>query len=174
MTDSPHAPMQRHAALAPFSRDHYVGLVQARHLRSAADQDAVTRRKAVAEFVDAWDREIAEHFADEQRLLLDLLADDDRQRLLREHEELTDLARQARALRREVDPDSATLHKIGQTLEQHIRWEERELFQRLQQQLDADTLRRLEKETCRIEEVRARSARGRRTSADIHDKDASR
>ena len=72
MTRFKHSPIERHEALTPFSRDHYTGLVQAQHLSKAAESDAVARRKAIAEFVDAWDTEIAAHFADEERLLAEL------------------------------------------------------------------------------------------------------
>lgn len=156
MADFRNAPIDRHEALAPFSRDHYAGLVQVRHLRAAPGRDAATRRKSVAAFIDAWDHEIARHFADEERLLLDLMSTDDRERLRREHQQLADLARQLRASRREIDPDAALLLETGRTLEQHIRWEERELFQRLQEQLDAETLEQLARKTQAVEASRPR------------------
>lgn len=153
-----HEPIERHEALAPFSRDHYTGLVQAQHLKKAADSDAVARRKAIASFVDAWDTEIAEHFADEQRLLLELMDDADRQRLLEEHQQLTALAQQARELRQKTDPDAAAVRQIGQMLEQHIRWEERELFVRLQNRLSPGQLAELGHRTEPIEQSRPRNA----------------
>ncbi len=153
-----HSPIERHEALAPFSRDHYTGLVQAQHLKKTADSDAVTRRKAIAAFVDAWDSEIAEHFADEERLLLELAGDADRQRLIEEHQQLTDLAEQARALRRQTDPDAKVVRQIGQALDQHIRWEERELFVRLQDQLTDEQLAELGRHTEPIEQSRSRNA----------------
>jgi len=153
-----HSPIERHEALAPFSRDHYTGLVQAQHLKKAAESDAVARRKAIAEFVDAWDNEIAEHFADEERLLPALAGDTDRQRLIAEHQQLTDLADQARVLRRQPDPDAQVVRQIGQTLDQHIRWEERELFVRLQDQLSNEQLAELGHQTEPIEQSRPRNA----------------
>lgn len=152
-----HSPIERHEALAPFSRDHYTGLVQAQHLKKAAESGAVARRKAIAEFVDAWDSEIAEHFADEERLLLELASDADRQRLLKEHQQLTDLADQVRGLRRQTDPDAAVVRQIGQALDEHIRWEERELFVRLQDQLSDEQLAELGHQTEPIEQSRPRS-----------------
>jgi hemerythrin len=153
-----HSPIERHEALAPFSRDHYTGLVQAQRLKKAADADAVARRKAIAEFVDAWDCEIAEHFADEERLLAHMAGDADRQRLLNEHQQLTDLAEQTRALRRQTDPDAAVVRRIGELLDQHIRWEERELFMRLQDQLTDAQLAELGHRTEPIEKSRPRNA----------------
>lgn len=150
-------PIARHDALAPFSRDHYSGLVKARHLIKAADADAVARRKAVAEFIDGWEHEIAEHFDDEERLLLDLLDDDDRQRLIDEHRALREFAQEARTLRTQVDPDPQTVRKIGQALDDHIRWEERELFQRLQDRLTEEQLQALHDHTGPIEQSRPRN-----------------
>ncbi|MBZ0173395.1 MAG: hypothetical protein K8E66_13510, partial [Phycisphaerales bacterium] len=80
-----HAPLKRHEGLAPLSRDHYLGLVQARRLIQSADEDDVARRKAVAEFIDAWDRDIVTHFRDEERLLTGLMDDADQRRLFDEH-----------------------------------------------------------------------------------------
>ena len=158
MTRFKHSPIERHEALTPFSLDHYTGLVQAQHLSKAAESDAVARRKAIAEFVDAWDTEIAAHFADEERLLAELAGDADRQRLLDEHQRLTNLAEQARGLRRQSDPDAQVVRRIGQTLDRHIRWEERELFVRLQDRLTDEQLAELGHQTESIEQSRLRHA----------------
>jgi len=153
-----HAPIERHEALAPFSRDHYVGLVQAQHLKKAADDDDVARRKAIAEFVDAWDTEIAPHFADEERLLTDLANQTDGERLIEEHQQIRSLADKARELRRQTDPAADAVRHIGETLEKHIRWEERELFVRLQQELTEAQLASLAEQTEPIEKQRPRNA----------------
>lgn len=152
-----HSPISRHQALAPFSRDHYVGLVQARHLIKAADKDDVSRRKALSEFVDAWDSDIAAHFRDEERLLAAVACPEDRHRLLTEHERLARLAAEARELRRQVDPDPAALRDIGESLDDHIRWEERELFNRVQSKLTPEQLQELGVQTAAIERSRPRN-----------------
>ena len=159
-------PIVRHEALAPLSRDHYVGLVQARHLILAADEDDVARRKAVEEFIDAWEREIAVHFRDEERLLSALMDEKDRQRLLDEHARLTELATKVCAQRRQIDPDPLTLREFGQSLEQHIRWEERELFSRIQDRMNPSRLDELQKQTVMIETSRPRTLCRTRTDAD--------
>lgn len=151
-----HRPITRHEALAPFSRDHYLGLVRARHLIKAADADAVARRKAIAEFIDGFDHEIAEHFDDEERLLVDLLDEAHRERLIAEHRALRESADHARQLRKQVDPDPETLRQIGQALDDHIRWEERELFQHIQSTLSEAQLRVLQGHTAPIEQSRPR------------------
>lgn len=154
-----HAPIERHQALAPLSRDHYVGLVQARHLIRAADDDEIARRKAVAEFVDAWDTEIVQHFRDEERLLSDLMDKADRERLLDEHERLSNLVSRVRALLHQVDPEAVVLRELGELLERHIRWEERDLFNRIQERVNLAQLAELQRLTDVIETTRKRDAR---------------
>lgn len=156
MGDFKNTAIKRHESLVPFSRDHYGGLVQAQHLTKAAQTDAVARRKVIAEFVDAWDGEIAQHFDDEERLLMDLMQEPDRDKLRSDHEQIRRDAELVRQLRREVDPDPALLHRIGQRLEQHIRWEERQLFAHLQDELTDEQLVQLQSQTEVIEASRKR------------------
>ena len=168
MSQSDHPPLHRHETLAPFSRDHYTGLVQSQHLRKAAEGDDVARRKAVAEFIDAWDHEIEEHFADEERLLLDRLNDQDRQRLLEEHGRIREDVAQLREIRRTTDPDPNALRGAGERLEEHIRWEERELFERVQNSLTKKQLSELAVATQDIEQSRPRTARRKTDGSSEH------
>ena len=55
------------------------------------------------------------------------------------------------------DPDPQIVRQIGQCLKQHIRWEERDLFTRLQKQLSATVLGKLQHKTQAIEASRNRS-----------------
>ncbi len=125
-------PLKRHHPLKPLSRDHYVGLAQSQHLMKAADGDATDRRAAIAEFLDAWEMHIAEHFNDEERLTGPLADEGDRTRLLDEHQQLRALAAEARKRRRQIDPDACWIRELGRLLNEHIRWEERALFPALE------------------------------------------
>lgn len=166
MKDFQHNPLPRHEALAPLSRDHYAGLVQSQHLIKAAEQDDVTRRIAIAEFVDAWDREIEPHLRDEERLLAGLLSDADRARLLAEHRQLEEDAATLRSLRKSVDPSAVTLREIGERLHRHVRWEERELFSTIQQSLNGEQLAALERQTAGIDSARNRKFHQNPTDTD--------
>jgi iron-sulfur cluster repair protein YtfE (RIC family) len=114
--------MKRHQALEPFSRDHYGGLVVARHLKEKPGPEAT------AELLLVWGSEMEDHFREEELLLLPLATPVMGARLRREHEEI----------RAEVDV--AKLHglsesksvKLGELIHDHIRWEERELFPTLE------------------------------------------
>ena len=156
MAEFNNRPLPRHDALAPLSRDHYVGLVQARHLIRGSKGDEIVRRGVVAEFLDAWRDDVAVHFRDEERLLLPHMDEADRERLIGEHRSLSTLALQVYEERKKVAPDPALLLKLGEELERHIRWEERDLFGRLQATLGEEVLAELEHSTEALEETRHR------------------
>lgn len=151
-----HSPLKRHPSLQPLSRDHYQGLVQAQHLIKAADGNAIERRKVLAEFLDAWEREIEPHFNDEERLLAGLAGDSEREQLMAEHRRLRGMAAEAREHRRLVDPGAEWVRDLGQTLHAHIRWEERELFTSIESSVP-DQLDDLRTEADRIEAARPRN-----------------
>jgi hypothetical protein len=146
-----HPPLKRHEALQPLSREHFNALCRARDLINAADP--AQRRDALGKFVRCWNAEIAEHFDDEERLLLPLTADCNlRQRLLAEHEELKRMAAAAQLVGPEPDPD--WVKRLGQLLHDHIRWEERDLFPAVEQGLSEADHAKLADATRRIEDKR--------------------
>jgi len=151
-------PINRHAALIPLSRDHYIGLVHAQRLIKAASKDRVARHKALADFLDAWRTEIEPHFRDEERLLPPLIpGEDDCRRLLDDHAAIAQAAEQAMVMRRAVDPDPMFVERLGRDLEQHIRWEERVLFNLMQQNATPRELATLAEATEELERSRNRS-----------------
>ena len=125
----------------------------------AADGSDVDRRKAIREFVDAWTTDIVVHFDDEERLLPELLDEEANRRLMQEHEHLRKLAAEADERRHQVDPEADWVRRLGQTLNDHIRWEERELFMAVQEQADDEQLAALETQTQEIERTRPRTRR---------------
>jgi hemerythrin-like domain-containing protein len=159
MANEIHPPLKRHESLQPLSRDHYVGLVQAQHLIKSADATAADRAKALADFVRAWTAEISVHFSDEERLLPALVAGEPRERLHREHRALAELAEEARRRAAMADPDAEWVRELGRLLNDHIRWEERELFPLIERSASPAQLRELTQETDRIEQRRARNIR---------------
>lgn len=157
-----HQPIKRHDALAPLSRDHYASLVLAQHLIKSADVaggSAQDRRKVVAEFLDSWGRDIQSHFEDEENLLLPLMAAVDRHRMLEDHGTIRNMVDQLGKLRKQIDPEASFLDKLGTTLDQHVRWEERDLFCRLQNNLTPEQLVELQKLTLILEDSRDRNVR---------------
>lgn len=125
-------PLKRHPSLQPFSREHMSGLVLARNLRRRPLDDSA-RMTVVTEFMRGWERELAPHFADEERILLPIITDATLgDRLLAEHARLRELAV---ALPSSAQPRTEQLmQQLGELLEDHIRWEERVLFETIQAQ----------------------------------------
>lgn len=111
------------------------------------------------EFLAAWDKEISDHFAEEERLLRPLLlTENDWTRLLSEHDALRDLQRQA-ATEPERAVEAEWMLRVGSILHDHIRWEERELFPRIEKTVSASELQHLSLETREIEARRNRNPR---------------
>lgn len=119
-------PLKRHPTLRPLSREHYNGLMLARHLREAAAGDEPARHGTTGLLREAWGTELEAHFADEERIVGPLVGDGERARLIEEHRSLERRIRMA--IETETAPSSEWLLETAEMLEHHIRWEERELF----------------------------------------------
>lgn len=150
-------PLQRHVSLQPLSRDHYVGLVQAQRLIKAAGASAEQRRQALDDFARIWTEEIEPHFGDEERLLWSLMNPDDTRRLHEEHARIRALAADAAAQRQVAEPDAGLIQGLGQLLNDHIRWEERQLFVEIERSAGEQSLQQLQRETEQIEQSRPRN-----------------
>jgi iron-sulfur cluster repair protein YtfE (RIC family) len=134
--------VKRSAELAVLSREHHIALELALRLkRAAADQVDLLARDAS----DFWRRESSEHFRLEEDFLLPSLArhaaadDPDIERVRSEHDEL-------RRRFAELDGggrDVPALRELGRLLGDHVRFEERVLFPRVESALDPDELAEL-------------------------------
>lgn len=128
--------MRRAAELVPLSRHHHAALERALRLRRATSDTAA---EAVARFLAFTEADGDEHFACEERVLGPYLNDAERARLLDEHRRLR---QHAEALRDAQDGATAeAAHAAGALLDEHVRWEERELFPALEERLSAEELR---------------------------------
>ncbi len=122
--------MKRHAALMQHSRDHHHGLKLARLARFAADSGSP---EAIAEaahtIVEQFSEKLEPHFQDEEKGLLVQLAaigqNELVKRTLDEHAQLRELNRCLKA-----NPEDATaISSFATLLHDHVRFEERELFE---------------------------------------------
>lgn len=130
--------MKRSPELTPLSHDHHQALVAAMRLKRANDPPA-----DAAAYLEFWRSHGARHFEIEEEILLPgwvaACADADRahaDRLAREH--LT-IRAETRRLER-GDASAAQLRELGELLEAHVRFEERELFPLIETQLDDETI----------------------------------
>lgn len=126
-------PLKRHATIQPLSREHMGALILARNLLRDAEGDLTVRHAATAAFVKAWQDELHDHFADEERLLLPLTNSAHlRDHLLAEHEQLNNLGAAAAANPATFAAQPLLLRHIGTILYAHVRWEERVFFETVQ------------------------------------------
>ena len=146
--------MKRSPELTPLSHDHHQTLFAALKLKRWDDQAAATD-----DFLGFWHAQGADHFRIEEDILLPAwLAGDEgaderlATRVLTEHLE-------ARALVRKLEHESAAaddLKQLGELLERHVRFEERELFPAIEDGLDDDALEQLGAELARADSATAK------------------
>lgn len=129
--------MKRHPALVRLSDDHHHELVLARRLQHAAAAAPEERLRVAEEYVTQFFGETTEHFRREEEILFPLYARHAGatpllERILREHMELHGLARELRAQAAVGEVPPETLDTLGSLLHDHVRVEERELFEEIQ------------------------------------------
>jgi iron-sulfur cluster repair protein YtfE (RIC family) len=132
--------VKRSDALAPLSRDHQHALHAALLLRRAEEP---TLTEAVTHFLRFFAEEGSRHFQIEEELVLPALDKDAdwADAVARVREDHAAIRADAREMA--DSPDLDTAHGLGQRLNDHVRFEERVLFEMLEQRLPEDALRRL-------------------------------
>jgi len=128
--------VRRHAALVLLSQEHQHELAHARRLLQAADAGPEQRRAVASAYVDAFFTETVEHFRREEEILFPLYvrhagSTPILERILREHMELHGLVRALRAEAAAGDIPPQALRSLGDLLHDHVRVEERELFEEI-------------------------------------------
>ena len=133
------APIKRHPALQPLSRDHHFGLLVCWKIRKGLTaQIDPARIKAYVDWF--WDSYLSDHFEEEEKYVFPLLGDGNKlaQQALQEH-------RSIRGLLDKKEGMEEVLHSLEETLNAHIRFEERELFNAVQEVATAKQLDEIEK-----------------------------
>jgi len=127
--------MQRHFALRDLSRDHHLGLVLARKAHQAASGSIHDRRYAWESLANRFQAELEPHFRREEEALLPAMQRAGEsllvERTLLEHAGLRKLVAENRF---------ENLARFAELLTAHIRFEEKELFERAQRVLDPGQL----------------------------------
>lgn len=132
--------MKRDPALIHLSHDHQHALAVAYELRHADDSKHATARKRLLDFMAS---EGDRHLEIEERILLPFIADEIPpgdpvvKRVLSEHERLRS---KARDLSTTEAPTTDQLRALGDLLHDHVRFEERDLFPRIEKSLTAAKL----------------------------------
>lgn len=134
--------MKRCPELQPLSREHHDALRLALHLkRAAASGDELAIEAACEKVRTAYDTELAPHFREEELFLLPKLESIEAgavvARTLIEHRALQRLVRELEI------PDAEVLRRFADLLTDHVRFEERELFEVSERLLGREMLARI-------------------------------
>ena len=128
--------MKRHQSLYPLSHDHHHALVQALNLdKAGAGDDQAVIREAAARFADFWGSDLQRHFAQEEQIVLPLLA----KYKAADATEITETLEQHCAIARLIGElkeklarpetiEANRLANLAESLRRHIHYEESELF----------------------------------------------
>lgn len=120
-------PIKRHEALQPLSRQHHFGLLFSWKIRKGfAKEISIDRMKAYADWF--FEKEIRPHFKLEEEFVFPVLGQDDPliERALEEHKEIKELFE-------DTKNPSNSLIILEEKLTDHIRFEERTLFNKIQE-----------------------------------------
>lgn len=140
--------MKRHPALQDLSRDHHFVLLHARDIDWIAKESphASPMEEVVTSFLSFWEQEGEWHFQEEEALLFPPLRAQDPEaepiieHILEDHRWIraraTELADRVEA----GEPHEDLLFSLGRRLHDHARYEERVLFERIQEVLNEETL----------------------------------
>lgn len=131
-------PIKRSNALVPLSREHHQALLAVWKIRQGLKKEVAPER--IILFVEwFWQTELQPHFATEEQVLLPhIVADNLRNRLLQEHEHIAHSIELLLHNRyREL------LDNLAQMLYDHIRFEERILFNEIEKSASAETLQNI-------------------------------
>ncbi len=133
-------PLKRHIVLQDLSRDHQQILMQARHMKWIAldDRRAMPIDSFIEHFSVFWEQLLQWHLIEEETVLLPMCFAPDHaywQQILTDHERIRTYTHQLLA-----QQDSSDASIFSQTLVEHVRFEERNVFEYIQFRLTSDEL----------------------------------
>ncbi|HCR53623.1 MAG TPA: hemerythrin domain-containing protein [Cyclobacteriaceae bacterium] len=132
-------PIKRHKALQPLSRDHHHGLLLSWKIRQGIKKGIdATRMMAYARWF--WDTQLKQHFEAEEKHIFPILSDTNTM----VKKAISDHRRIARLLTSTDEDKKRALSLIEEELDNHIRFEERELFNVIQETATAKQLQLIE------------------------------
>lgn len=132
-------PLERHEAIQPLSREHHQGLLLCWKIKKGFSTGVEPAR--MIKYTDwFWENQLKHHFRIEEELVFPVLGpgNDLVEQALEEHDHLRYL------FTREPDKRAA-LEMIKNDLETHIRFEERVLFQEIQEKASPEELEHIQK-----------------------------
>jgi len=131
-------PIKRNENIVILSREHHTGLLFCWKIRQGLKKHTDTSR--IQQFVAYfWDSHLASHFREEEELLFNKVNDDFCRKALQQHQDIRALINQVK----DNVPTPELLTQLADSVDAHIRFEERELFPHLEKVLDEQELIRI-------------------------------
>ena len=129
-------PLKRSKELAPLSREHHDGLLFAWKIKQGLANG--TPIETLCNYTRwFWLNHIKPHFRDEEKVLVKFLPQDNAlvQQMFKEHAQIRDLI-----ISLDKEPDSNSLLLLAEVINNHIRFEERQLFGYAEENLSPEQL----------------------------------
>jgi hemerythrin-like domain-containing protein len=132
-------PIKRSNELAPLSREHHEGLLFVWKLRQGLQKNIPVWRLRNY-ILWQWKNHIKPHFFHEEKILMPFLSAGNglATRMLKEHESIREMI-----LNLDAEADNTTIKMLADLVAEHIRFEERQLFNYLEESLSADQLKQV-------------------------------
>jgi len=129
-------PIKRNKHIVALSKDHHFSLLFCWKLRAGVKANVAPER--IGEYVNYfWHHHLKPHFAEEESVLFALLKDANVKRALVEHQQITKLVDD---ILNGPAPVPDQFSALANAVDNHVRYEERELFPHLEQMLKPDVL----------------------------------
>jgi hemerythrin-like domain-containing protein len=144
--------VKRHPSLHPLSQHHHFALIQALGMRRAAESPAEKRNTAVErqadKFIAFWHKTGMIHFREEEEVLLPAYSRHQRldqdagiMRLLADHAEIRATVRDFECRRaKKLQIEVEAMARLAKLLHDHVRFEENEVFPRIERVLGGENL----------------------------------
>lgn len=129
-------PIKRNEHIVPLSKDHHFTLLFCWKIRNGL-KFKVDHARIISYVQYFWQQHMKPHFKDEETILFAPIKDEKVQRALDEHAEI---AQQIYALQTFNDNAETQLSALADMVDNHVRYEERELFPHLEKVLTSEQL----------------------------------
>jgi hemerythrin-like domain-containing protein len=136
-------PIKRNQHIMRLSKDHHFSLLFCWKVRQGLKHETQTERiiKYVQYF---WKHHLEPHFREEETILFSPLKDEWVQKAINDHKQIRKQLNQLPA--NSVDDTKKQLKDLANLIDDHVRYEERELFPHLEKRLSEDQLEKIGKQ----------------------------
>ena len=133
-------PLKRSESLVKLSKDHHAGLLFCWKLRQGIKYH-IEKDRMIKYVKYFWDFHLAAHFKEEEEFLFSPVKDREVQKALDDHQKIKIVVDKIAVPGQDHDED--VLSELADSVDDHIRYEERILFPHLQEKLSREELEKI-------------------------------